>query len=918
MGNWVMEQLGGVAEKNNGRTALADGRQAVTYGELICRIAYLSEKLKGFGIKKGDVCAVLCGRNVDTVVSVFSVWAVGGVYLPVNPAGPDDRNNYTVSKAGAKVVIDTAECRDAVPGFSGKYASVWLRPDYDGRTGDCLLQTADTQDGDAAYILFTSGSTGVPKGVKISVGNLKNLFYGLREGVFSRFGENLRVALVAPFLFDASIQQLLSSLLLGHTLYITGENQRRNPVELWEFLMENDIRVFDCTPTHIRMLNSVLGDRSIGEHPLQCILVGGEALHGETVQAFAGKFAGTCPYLVNVYGVTECAVDSVYYFFRPEETECGHLVPIGIPMAGVELAVVGENGRNVPDGSIGELCIGGKGVGLGYLDKELDTGRFVNLEEYPGVPFYRTGDMAKVDNNRRFICLGRNDRQVKVRGNRIELDEIEACIMGAGHFRGGGTVCRKCLLDSHCAVIHPDGVCGVCHSYEKNADAFRGIFGMPEDFKALMEKANAGNESGYDCMLLYSGGKDSTYVLMRLMEMGYRVLAYTFDNGYLSEQAFRNIRNITEALGVDSVIENFPGMDGVFEESIRRYHTVCDGCYKVLVTLSTKYAVKHGIRAIVNGLDRGQLMETKLKGLLEQGLEDRAVQYLAEQRKIYHYWNDHFYSLVDTPGEPEEIDKISFLDFYFYEDADEGKILAHLAESSIWERSRDTGLCSTNCRINDVGTAAFYRANGFHNYAAPLSWEVRLGQMTREEGIGKLSMERFDYKYIAEKLKDFGADTKTEIKDCHVVLADEKLFAFISPTDGSGILEIQSYLKKKLPSYMMPHRFLVLEQFPLTESGKIDYRALEALAKESISGDTVPKNGDPVIAEIMGIWEKILGYSDFGVDDSFFDAGGDSLDAIMMAEEIKNRFHCDIPFHEILEKITVSGIANHIRSGGLQ
>ena len=97
-------------------------------------------------------------------------------------------------------------------------------------------------------------------------------------------------------------------------------------------------------------------------------------------------------------------------------------------------------------------------------------------------------------------------------------------------------------------------------------------------------------------MLLYSGGKDSTYVLMRLMEMGYRVLAYTFDNGYLSEQAFRNIRNITEALGVDSVIENFPGMDGVFEESIRRYHTVCDGCYKVLVTLSTKYAVKHGIR----------------------------------------------------------------------------------------------------------------------------------------------------------------------------------------------------------------------------------------------------------------------------------------------------------------------------------
>ena len=192
-----------------------------------------------------------------------------------------------------------------------------------------------------------------------------------------------------------------------------------------------------------------------------------------------------------------------------------------------------------------------------------------------------------------------------------------------------------------------------------------------------------------------------------------------------------------------------------------------------------------------------------------------------------------------------------------------------------------------------------------------------MNQITREEGLAKLSVDKFDYKYINQKLDYFGEDAKAEIKDCHVILVGEKLFAFLNSSDELDISPIQSHLKKELPSYMLPHRFIVLQDFPLTENGKIDDLALVTLAKESISSETNIKHDDSIISEIITIWEKILGYSDFGIEDSFFDVGGDSLDAIMMSEEIRERFNCDIPFNEIIEKLTISSIADQIK-GGLQ
>lgn len=912
MANWLIDKLNDVAKTYSEYNALVNERQEIKYKDFICYVAGLAEKLTFMGVRKGDVCAVLCDRNVSTIIAIFAIWAVGGIYLPIDVENPDNRNDYVIKQSQAKVIVNTCTTYDCKMNFMNRHSSEMVMPDFRKAEIDST-KIADILETDISYVLFTSGTTGKPKGVKINYGNIRNLFWGLVDSIYSKFEDHLNVALIAPFSFDASIQQIIPSLLLGHTLHITQNEQRKNPKKLIDFLLKHTINIFDCTPTHLKMLNGILMKKSIDNHSIKCIIIGGESLKGETAKAFAEKFVSRSPFFVNIYGVTECTVDSVYNFFDPNNVEYSNSVPIGIPMKGVNIAIVDEYGQSVAQGEQGEILIGGQGVGSGYWEANLNKKYFVNLEAFPNVSFYKTGDLAKVDQDGQIVCLGRNDRQVKVRGNRIELDEIEACIMRINNRQTKKVVCNSCLLDNYSTTIGLDGICDVCRNYEKNAEQIRTVFGSLDDFRKLMEKAITSKSSKYDCMLLYSGGKDSTYVLIQLIEMGYKVLAYTFDNGYLSEQTFNNINKITKALSVESVIETFPKMDDVFSESIQKYHTVCDGCYKVLVTLSTKYAMKHGITAIVTGLDRGQIIETKLKGLLKQGIISNIEQYLFEQRKVYHYWNNDFDLIQDIPGNSKEMDKISFLDYFFYDDINETKVLEQLKQSGIWKRSYDTGLCSTNCRMNDVGIFAFYKAKGYHNYAAPLSWEIRLKQITREEGLAKILVEHLDYKYINETLTHLGVNAEVQIRNCRVVMVDNRLIAFLDCSGDVDITKIQTYLKQELPSYMMPYRFIVLRGFPITESGKIDNLALLAFANEKVSNYDSLKMDDPILVSLINIWEKILGHSDFGVDDSFFDIGGDSLDAVLMSEEIQTYFGCSIPFEDMLEKFTINGISNQIK-----
>jgi len=234
---------------------------------------------------------------------------------------------------------------------------------------------------------------------------------------------------VSPYVFDASVKQIFASLLLGHTLCIVPEEGRMDGGALKEYYRRYGIDISDGTPTHLRLL---LEDGS-GFH-FKHFIIGGEELPGPLVEDFLSRFSDPKPKITNVYGPTECCVDSTWYEVPGEDSGGIHPVPIGKPMPNVQVYIVDEFGGLVPVGVPGELCAGGDGVSRGYLNNPELTkekflrgsrGQFFQKEPPGGRRHYKTGDLARWRDDGNIEFLGRIDRQVKVRGFRIEPGEIE-------------------------------------------------------------------------------------------------------------------------------------------------------------------------------------------------------------------------------------------------------------------------------------------------------------------------------------------------------------------------------------------------------------------------------------------------------------------------------------------------------------
>ncbi len=276
---------------------------------------------------------------------------------------------------------------------------------------------------DPAYVIYTSGSTGTPKGVMIEHRNIEYLVYGLFERVYSRYHRPLNIALVAPFVFDASVKQIFAALLLGHSLYIVPEDVRRDALELLNFYSNYGIDVSDCTPAHLALLTE-LDNLESHPMPVRRFLVGGEVLGGDLARRYHAAF-GEGSVLTNVYGPTECTVDATSYDVTGADVALEGGVPVGRPLPHCRVYVLNPSLQPVPIGIPGELCIAGAGVGRGYLNNPAVTASaFVNDPFCEDGKMYRSGDLARWLPDGNILISGRIDFQVKIRGYRVELEDI--------------------------------------------------------------------------------------------------------------------------------------------------------------------------------------------------------------------------------------------------------------------------------------------------------------------------------------------------------------------------------------------------------------------------------------------------------------------------------------------------------------
>lgn len=370
------------------------------------------------GVAHGDHVAVQLDRSLHLPVALLGILKAGAAYVPIDPEAPARRRDFILAETGATMLVthSTVGAPSAPPRFDVDRTQAW----------DALPSTppgAATTVGDLMYVLYTSGTTGDPKGVMLEHGGVANvLSWMVREYGFSAAD---RVLHKTPYTFDASVWELFVPLISGGTVVLAPPGDHRDPRRLAETMAAEAVTAVQLVPP---MLRHVLAEPALADcRALRQVFVGGEALPPEVIDAF---FARLSVPLHNLYGPTETSIQALAWTCRPGDRR--PYVPIGRPIDNVTTHVLNEAGQPAPTGMPGELHIGGVALARGYLGRPELTARSFRTGLDPLSPsarFYRTGDLVRLHTDGTFEFLGRADHQVKIQGFRVELGEIE------GHLR---------------------------------------------------------------------------------------------------------------------------------------------------------------------------------------------------------------------------------------------------------------------------------------------------------------------------------------------------------------------------------------------------------------------------------------------------------------------------------------------------
>ena len=396
----------------------------LSYAELGGRARALAQRLREMGVGREVLVAVCLPRSPALVVALLGVLEAGGAYVPLDPDHPDERLRLVLEDARAGIVLTDETQRRRLG--EGPWRAVYV--DGETATEGLLHGASHTPDDSAhlAYVAYTSGSTGRPKGVLCTHGGAANYL----AFVLDTYGLGVQDVVLprSSVAFDASVREIFGTLAAGALLVFLDDGQVRDPRTLLAGVRAHGATILTVVPSLLRAL--ITEAEATGPVPsLRLLLVAGEPLLALDVERAREHLAPRAE-VVNQYGPTECTIISTFHVARPE-VDHRHVVPIGRPVWNARLFVLDAHREPVPIGVPGELYIGGVGVARGYLGAPgLTAERFPPdpFSNRPGARMYRTGDVVRYLPDGTLEILGRRDNQVKVRGNRIELEEIEAVL----------------------------------------------------------------------------------------------------------------------------------------------------------------------------------------------------------------------------------------------------------------------------------------------------------------------------------------------------------------------------------------------------------------------------------------------------------------------------------------------------------
>ncbi|GAV12353.1 non-ribosomal peptide synthetase [Paenibacillus sp. NAIST15-1] len=417
------------AQTTPDKVAVVCGEQSLTYRDLNIRANQLAYVLRSKGAGPDKLVALLLERSAEMIVAILATLKAGSAYVPIDPGYPEKRIRYMLQDSEACLLLLESQNRQIVTDFGGSVVEI-DNSEIAHAPGFDLPSVAEAHH--LAYIIYTSGTTGIPKGVMIEHRNVVRLFF--HEGCLFDFGSDDVWTMGHSYCFDFSVWEMYGALLYGGKLVIVPEQTVRDPQQYLKLLQTEQVTILNQTPTMFYHLIQAEEKLPQFDLRLRMVIFGGEALAPYQLKNWKARHPQVR--LINMYGITETTVHVTFNELTEADID-RNLSNIGRPIPTLALYILDRNLNLLPQGVVGEMYVGGEGVGRGYLNRpELTAERFLPNPYVPGDVLYRTGDMGRWRHNWELEYLGRADHQVKIRGYRIELDEIELCLLKHNSIQG--------------------------------------------------------------------------------------------------------------------------------------------------------------------------------------------------------------------------------------------------------------------------------------------------------------------------------------------------------------------------------------------------------------------------------------------------------------------------------------------------